>query len=495
MLVSDIEANGLLDTVTKFHCASTCDYETKEYKRYYPWDFGQYLDDLQAEMDKPDGLLVYHNGIKYDYPAIEKLAKLLLNRDFKFDQKKCLDSLVMARLVFSNVGDLDIPLIRRGKLAGSYFGKQGLEAWGYRLGEMKGEYKGDPAILDIKERAARKWESYNEEMGLYCVQDVKVTVALLDKIFSDKYYYGESVNIESIRLEHDASWVLAEMERNGFPFNESEAEKLYSTLAADRQNLLMELVGTFGSWYAPAAKGKREAFRHPTTGAPLDKYPKVVYPKGGALRTATGALSKTSYFKDRPYTPIDLITFNPASRAHLLKVLQEAGWTPTEFTDNDNPIVDDEQLQNVIVSDPHKMHCIELIRTYLMLQKRISQLATGKAAWLLRHTDGIMHGQINPNGAVTGRATHSSPNMGQVPSVGKPYGAECRDLFGACWYGDGSWLQVGVDASGLELRCLGHFMARYDEGAYIDVILNGDIHTVNQLAAGLPTRNNAKTFK
>ncbi|MBX9279907.1 hypothetical protein K6453_25920, partial [Klebsiella pneumoniae] len=56
------------------------------------------------------------------------------------------------------------------------------------------------------------------------------------------------------------------------------------------------------------------------------------------------------------------------------------------------------------------------------------------------------------------------------------------------------WVQAGIDASGLELRCLAHFMSKYDDGAYADVILNGDIHTVNQTAAELPTRDNAKTF-
>jgi DNA polymerase I-like protein with 3'-5' exonuclease and polymerase domains len=53
---------------------------------------------------------------------------------------------------------------------------------------------------------------------------------------------------------------------------------------------------------------------------------------------------------------------------------------------------------------------------------------------------------------------------------------------------------LGSDLSGLELRMLAHYMAPYDKGAYADVILNGDIHTHNQQKAGLPTRNNAKTF-
>ncbi|MGM3331264.1 hypothetical protein ACS2U0_27080, partial [Bacillus cereus group sp. BC251] len=77
---------------------------------------------------------------------------------------------------------------------------------------------------------------------------------------------------------------------------------------------------------------------------------------------------------------------------------------------------------------------IELVREYLMIQKRIGQLAEGDNAWMrLVGKDGFMHGSVNPNGAVTGRATHGFPNMGQVPSSTAPYGPECRDLFGAIY--------------------------------------------------------------
>lgn len=68
---------------------------------------------------------------------------------------------------------------------------------------------------------------------------------------------------------------------------------------------------------------------------------------------------------------------------------------------------------------------------------------------------------------------------------------ECRALFNPGMEG---YVQLGCDASGLELRCLAHYMANYDGGEYAKVILEGDIHTVNQKAAGLPTRNDAKTF-
>jgi DNA polymerase I-like protein with 3'-5' exonuclease and polymerase domains len=93
-------------------------------------------------------------------------------------------------------------------------------------------------------------------------------------------------------------------------------------------------------------------------------------------------------------------------------------------------------------------------------------------------------------GAITTRCTHSHPNLAQIPSNSAPYGKECRGLFGV---EQGEYL-VGCDVSGLELRMLAHYMAMYDGGAYGEIILNGDIHTENQKAAGLPTRNNAKTF-
>lgn len=90
---------------------------------------------------------------------------------------------------------------------------------------------------------------------------------------------------------------------------------------------------------------------------------------------------------------------------------------------------------------------------------------------------------------VTGRMAHSSPNMAQVPAVYSPYGKECRRL----WTVDNTKTHklVGVDASGLELRCLAHYMNDID---FTNELLSGDIHTANQHAAGLETRDEAKTF-
>ncbi|SOL37515.1 DNA Polymerase [Yersinia phage fPS16] len=524
MLLTDIETNGLLPTVNKFHCAVTYDYTTDEYIKYRPQDFGAYIDALEAEVAR-GGLIVFHNGHKYDIPVIELLAKSILGRDVSFPKENVLDTLVLSRLIFANIKDTDAGLLRSGKLPGKRFGSHALEAWGYRLGEMKGEYNDDfKAMLaseGVQYEDGMEWLHFNEEMMEYNVQDVVVTKALFEKLVCQSYYFpNESPvgrteaehfwngSLQCVKIEHDAAWLLAKMERNGYPVDREGLEKLYAELAGRRGELLVDLTNTFGSWYAP--KGGTEQFLHPRTGKPLSKYPRVKTPKTGDIFVAPKnkkqreglepcALAKTEFMKGAPYTPVQHVTFNPSSRDHIQRVLQLAGWIPTEFTKAGAPKVDDEVLEGVHVGDPVAQRSIELIQEYLMLQKRIGQVAEGDNGWLrMIQEDGRIHGSVNPNGAVTGRATHSFPNVAQVPSGKKPYGVPCRSAFGAEHNKTGGkpdpWIQVGVDASGLELRCLGHFMHRYDDGEYVETILTGDIHTKNQLAAGLPTRDNAKTF-
>ncbi|MGV8919555.1 MAG: DNA polymerase [Pseudomonas sp.] len=492
MLISDIETNGLLESVSKFHCATIQDYFTGLYVRYDESTFEQYIKALEAEAAKPDGLIVGHNFIKYDIPVLDKLKRQYFGKRLNIPRKKVLDTLVLTRLVYSNIRDRDSGLLRSGILPGKFFGLHSLEAWGYRLGEMKGEYKDDfkKTLSDqgIPYEDGMEWLVCNQAMEDYCEQDVRVTSKLLRKILDDRHYFVDGVPIEAIKMEHEAAWALAQMERNGFPFDMDGAERLFAELAGLRQDMLVELIETFGQWWVP--KGGTSQFLHPATGQPLDKYPRVKYPKVGGIFTKAGKLDKRETFEGAPYTPIEQITFNPGSRAHIVKVLTDAGWTPIEFTDNGAAKVDDETLALLRVDDPQKQHCIELIRKYLMIQKRLGMLAEGDNAWMkMVRDDGAIHGNINPNGAGTGRATHSYPNMGQVPSSQSEYGPHCRALFGAIYArkrkGWEKVRQVGVDASGLELRCLGHYGAPFDEGKYAETVLNGDIHWVNGQAAGI----------
>lgn len=439
MLLFDLESDGLIPEMTRIHCLVIKDVETKAVFKFandgVRNDIEVGLKMLMTEANSGLGI-AGHNVISFDVPAIQKLFPW-----FQIDRTKVFDTMVCSRLIWTNLKDLDLPLLKRKGIPGLLYGTHKLEAWGYRLGILKGDYG--------KQEDA--WAVYTPEMLEYCAQDVEVTEALYLKIISKNY------SVEAIRLEHEVMWLMAKMMRNGYPFNVDAAKDLYAKLSARRYEIEQTLKDIFGWWYA--------------------KDGKTFVPKAGNR--------KNNYTAGCEVTKVKQVWFNPASRKHIAnRLIKLYGWKPEEFTDGGDPKVDEEILKEL------KYPNIDVLVEYLTVDKRISQLAEGDWGWLKAEKDGVIYGYINPNGAVTGRATHSFPNIGQVPACDKPYGPECRALFGP----PPGWVQVGADASGLELRCLGHFMAPFDGGEYIKLVTTGDVHTANQHAAGLPSRNNAKTF-
>ena len=171
--------------------------------------------------------------------------------------------------------------------------------------------------------------------------------------------------------------------------------------------------------------------------------------------------------------------FNVGSRQQVAERLSAKGAVWTELTATGKPVVDEKTLKE----NSHVPEAAQVLE-YLLLQKRYAQVSS----WI-EHVkdDGRVHGRVTTNGAITGRMTHQNPNMAQVPSVNSQFGKECRD----CWIVPEGRKLVGVDASGLELRMLAHYMG--DE-EFTNVLLRDDIHTRNQIATGLATRPQAKTF-
>lgn len=438
-IITDIETNGLLDTATKFWCGWVYDSHKDEYKGYT--DLKEYWNAIDW-YGRNDYNIVFHNGIRYDVPCLKKL----MDDRFSFEPRDCvIDTLVLARLIYSNIKDTDVGLMRSGKLPKALYGSHSLKAYGYRLGELKGNY-------GEQEDA---WDTFTDDMYTYNRQDVVVTLKLFNKLMAKGY------PLKAIQLEHDIAWVMAKQERNGFVFDKDAAVKLYADLSAKRQEIYDDLVSEVGSW--TVYKGDK------------------VYKRDNAKRGIKAGV---------PYPQYEEVTFNPNSRSHIAKVLMDRGWDPPEVTPTGAPKVDEETLKTAM-----DISLTPKILEYLLINKRIAQLAEGDNAWLKlmkEDEDGYyrIHGSVNPNGAVTGRATHAYPNVAQVPAGRSPYGKECRSLFTV----PKGWFQAGIDASGLELRCFAHFLYPYDNGEYVNEILNGDIHTHNQKMAGLPTRDNAKTF-
>ena len=319
-----------------------------------------------------------------------------------------------------------------------------LEAWGNTLGFHKIDYAAVwQWMRDRKEEY--RGECFDNPidslLNHYCIRDVEVTAKLYLKLCNE--FNEKQFSLESLELEQSVAAIIAKQERNGF-----KLDQIYATC------LLTDIKSKVAGIY------ERMQQRWPPV--TVERY-----------SDKTGKRLKDS-----------VVTFNPGSRQQIGERLKELGWKPKEFTETGQPKVDETILANIKIPEA------QIIAEYLMLQKRISQIeswmeAVGK--------DGRVHGKVITNGAVTGRMTHSSPNMAQIPNSSSIYGPECRE----CWTVEDGNVLVGCDASGLELRMLAHYMR--DEG-YVRTVTEGsskdgtDVHTVNQRAAGLSTRDNAKTF-
>ena len=365
-------------------------------------------------------------------------------------------------LIGHNIIDYDIPVLER--ILGTDFGScnvtdtlvlsrladpqreggHSLENWGQLLGCPKGEHN--------------DWDNYSQEMVEYCKQDVLVNVKVYNALRGALSDFGS----ESISLEHKVQRIISTQIRNGWSLDQENAFVLLAKLKERKFDLEEAVHNTF---------------------KPLPTFVRNVKPK--FKKDASLSVVGLKFLGEQwatvggEFSRIDYPEFNLGSRQQIGRYLQYFGWKPKQFTEKGQAIVDESVLAKVTNIPEASM-----IAEYLLVQKRIAQVQS----WLdAVEDDGRVHGYVNANGTVTGRMTHSSPNMAQVPSVSAEYGTECR----ACWTAPEGYKVVGMDASGLELRMLAHYMNDED---YTHEILNGDIHTANQFASGVDTRNQAKTF-
>jgi DNA polymerase-1 len=469
--ISDLETNGLLPEVSVIHCAVLKDIDTGEARGFRPHEIDEYFRIIVEAKE-----LWFHNGINYDYRVIRKL-----HPSIKIKKHQVKDTMVLGRLAMPDIKGSDFDrlnawrsyqaflkdneeLLEEGKppqewagmvpheFPGQMCGRYSLEAWGYRLGCHKGNYTGG-------------WTHFNEDMFDYMMQDAEVTHLLYHRLMA------RGVSPQALELEHRFAWLTDKIERNGFPFNMKEAAKLLAKLVDEREALRRKLVGLFPNWKV--------------------RLPDFIPARNNQTK---------GYIKDVPVPRWKEFEFNPASRAHIEnRFKSKYSWKPVEFTQEafkcpatgvkiqpGSAKIDDEILQALPYPEASQL------ARFFLLDKRISQLSEGGQGWMKLCTpEGKVHARYTPNGAATGRATHSKPNISAVPRVSSEFGWDCRALFGV----PSGWVQMGADQQGLELRCLASDLAHAgDGGAYAIVVTTGDVHTTNQHAAGLFSREDSKTF-
>ena len=452
-LVFDVETNGLLrETPSRKY-----DEELKKWvdiiipKLNKGWCIVAIDENNKQYIFKPDQIkegieflksadtLIGHNIIGFDIPALEFLYGVNLH-----DHCKVTDTLVLSHL-FN-------PVREKG---------HSLKAWGEKLGYHKGDHS------DFSE--------FSEEMLTYCIRDVEINIKVLELLKKESSGFSK----EAVTLEHETRKIVSTQIENGFAFNSYAASMLLATLT-ERKAVVEDKV--------------KETFKPRETEHIILLNVKENQLKDGSYSKKTGynhltkkkvnlTAEEKEIVKAGCVTSIKrkLITeFNLGSRKQIGEYLIEFGWKPNRFTPTGQPIVDEATLEQVTHIPEAK-----LIAEFLLLQKRIAQVQS----WLdaIATEDNRIHGNVITNGAITGRMTHYGPNVAQTPSSHKPYGKECRE----CWTVDKGNTLLGIDASGLELRMLAHYMK---DKEYTNEIINGDIHTANQKLAKLESRNQAKTF-
>ena len=250
---------------------------------------------------------------------------------------------------------------------------------------------------------------------------------------------------EWITLEHQVAQILTEQEQHGWRFDEPAARELESSLRKE---------------YEETSKLLR------------NRYPYV----SGPVFTPKRNNRTKGFYAGAPFTKLK--DLNPTSRDHIAWILtSHHGWTPSSMTASGKPVIDETVLKELGTD-------IALsFLTLLDLTKKLGMISEGVNAWqkLVTKSSRIHH--HCSVATQTFRAAHRSPNLAQVPSDER-----FRRLFTA----SPNLRMVGADLSGIELRVLAHYLARWDKGRYAKVLLHGDIHQENADKIGI-TRSQVKT--
>lgn len=577
LLIADIEttrieydSGGCMIIPHTVHMLVTQDYDTGEVKTFVGHDdIGRngvpYLESAHR--------VVFHNGIGFDLPVLEHHFNLS-----RADDKKFVDSLVLCQLFYSNVKEeedfkmfeahKERPDSDLFKFTGKLIGSHSLEAWGLRLKtpHKKGDYGKDMTRFGMD-----PWEVYNEDMHEYAVQDVITLSAIWKERLADKY--AAKYNENAINIEHYMAELMEQIKRSGIKIDIDHANELCRQLAIESEKAQEVIQQEFPPRIEPDKWVYREIplgmpalsiedmqeFEHiANSDDPNDiKRRRELMAGGGPEQHLTWLMHEhlgnkmyrpqrnlpENYLREWwgeefhpkvnriarnkqkevlyeakvgcPFVKVSQKPFNPASRQQIARRLMEFGWIPTEFTDTGNPSVSEVELHKIEEDFPAAASIVK----YLLIQKRLGQILTGEKAWLkLVDDEGFIHPTIRACNTVAFRATHSDPNISQVPSVkskdlvdesgnkvkdenGKviqrvlkgeegKWGWDCR----ACFTVPDGWVMVGSDLAGIEMRAWAHYLAPYDNGYFADVVLNKDVHEENRVILGFDDRRKAKEW-
>ena len=421
VFIGDLEANGLLDTVTKIHCGVFKNIHTGEKFKFRPHQIKEML----SFLDTVD-VLIMHNGIKYDWPLLEKLH----NYTFKGQR---VDTVVMSRLL--NPKRI-VPFNCPNKKAGPH----SVEAWGWRVGRGKPEHN--------------DWEVFSEEMLHRCDEDVEIQHLIFNALMKEAEG-GDWKN--AFKLTFKLFHYVQKQEEYGWLVDQEHMHSCIHQL----QHWIDRIDRTLDK-HLPLLVEVEEAKEKGEY-----KYIKKPFLKSGEY---SGSVAK--WFANNNYDVASRIVGGPFSRISLRKVdlnsndetktfLLDSGWEPLEWNTNDegertSPKLSKDDNFEGIVSGIGR-----LVAKRVQCRQRKSII---EGLLTLVRPDGRIASVIN-NLAATGRATHR--NIVNIPKASSFFGKQMRKIF-IC---SPDKVIVGTDSDGCQLRMLA---GRMNNAAYTDALCNGD---------------------
>ena len=244
-----------------------------------------------------------------------------------------------------------------------------------------------------------------------------------------------------LKLEHQVAHILTEQENHGWFFDEPAARELESSLRQEYEETCQLLRN-----------------RHPFV--------------SGSLFTPKRNNRTKGYVAAAPFTKLK--DLNPTSRDHIAWILTtHYDWKPSSLTNSGKAVIDETVLKEL--GTDIALSFLKL----LDLTKKLGMISEGVNAWQKLVTKSRVHHHCSV-ATSTFRCAHRKPNLSQVPSDER-----FRKLFTA----SPDKILVGADLSGIELRMLSHYLARYDQGRYAEILLNGDIHQTNADKIGISRRD------
>jgi hypothetical protein len=464
---ADIETDGLLDEVTKLHCAV---FQRMGGDAPLVATDEQELRSILDQIE-PGDTIWWHNMFGFDLPCLHQLFGIEYSYSAWAGKKVSLyDTLAISRALWP-----DRPW------------GNGLEAWGEKLGIAK------PQIGD--------WKHLSTEQYIHrCKEDVRIQEALVYRLAEEGKYSIDNLP-KNLRMSNITYYLMCEQERNGVGFDSDLAKQVVAKI--DRRMAEIENIVHPQLPKKTPGKGESKALTPPklqfkkdgTPSAHAEKwFDKLEQRDDGWYGTRWGITVKLPCH--RPLT--DKVPMELKDQAAIKEWLMELGWKPTiwnvkkEMRNGKLEVVRDNRGREIKTSPKFhnmsglcpnleklgdKVEIVRLIIEWLSLRNRRSVvLNEEKGTGWLNHPRLIIDGRLPAcSSGLTNTHRQKHRIVANIPKVGERLGEEMRSLFCAK---DGNVL-VGYDASGLEARVEAHFTYKYDNGAYAKEILEGDVHTTN----------------